>query len=285
LLATAEDANRPSGLTFLTRLALRIFTWASKSSQRFRFAQKTLARLGKMASLSSDWVPMPAFSGWGVSKDLLRPADTAFREQFPTLQKDLKVMDVSARNAEKGEQESPPIETQKRAFSPLNRFQQELEALGGHIIPCTSDDLPQRILEFLVERDVNKIYSWKAPAIPQSVLSHLKKQGIEVFHAADPAFPIGLTGAQAGIAETGTLVLTAGANRPSTTSLLPPIHLAVLDVKDIHSSLSSVLNNPFITQTSATNLISGPSRTADIEMTLDIGVHGPKEVHVFCIMD
>lgn len=283
LPTTSKGKIHPSGLNLFTKIFLRTFTWAAKENKRFRFAQKVLVGWGKIASLSSDWIHMPAYSGWGVSKDLPRPAEIPFRARFPALQKELKVVDDAVGYTKKRAQESPSTETQKSIIAPVDRFQQELEALGGHFIPCTSNDLPRRILKFLVERDVNRICSWKAPTLPQSILSHLIKQGIEVLHDADPALHIGLTGAQAGIAETGTLVLTAGPGRPATTSLLPPIHLAVLDAKDIHPTLSSVLNDPRFTQTAATNLISGPSRTADIEMTLDIGVHGPKEVHVFCL--
>lgn len=281
---TAEGKTRPSGLNFFTKLFLRMFTWASKDKKRFRFAQKALIGWGKIASPFSDWIHMPAYSGWGVSKDLLRPADTPFRERFPALQKEVKVAIDSARKPKKADQESTLRENRQAVIAPVDRFQQELEDLGGHFIPCTFEDLPQKIAAFLVKRDTKRLFAWKAPGLPQHVLSHLKKQGIEVIHNADPALDIGLTGAQAGIAETGTLVLTAGADRPATTSLLPSIHVAVLDARDIYKTLSSALNDPRFTQTAATNLISGPSRTADIEMTLDIGVHGPKEVHVFCIM-
>jgi L-lactate dehydrogenase complex protein LldG len=92
-----------------------------------------------------------------------------------------------------------------------------------------------------------------------------------------------LTGALAGVAETGTLVLPSGAGRPQTASLLPEVHIAILKAEDIYETLQEVLELREVHQASVVDLISGPSRTADIEMTLTIGVHGPREVHVFCV--
>lgn len=281
LPTTAKGEYQPSGLNFLTKLTLRVFTWLSKDKNRFHFAQKVLSGLGKIISPSSAWIPMPAFSGWGYSKDLFRPAEKPFRERYSLLQKGVRVEKGPLRSAKKAEQGTKPQETAPRAHSLVDQFQHELEVLGGNVTPCNAHDLPHKIHQFLRERDINRIATWKAPPLPQRVLSHLKTHGVEILHHTDPELKIGLTGAQAGIANTGTLVLTPGTDQPAATSLLPPIHVAVLDADDIHANLSSVLNDPSIIQSPAINLISGPSRTADIEMTLDIGVHGPKEVHVF----
>ena len=87
----------------------------------------------------------------------------------------------------------------------------------------------------------------------------------------------------AGIAETGTLVIPGGAGRPLTASLLPGIHIAVLRAADILLSLEQAIRLPQVASAPATVLVTGPSRTGDIEMTLTIGVHGPKEVHVFIV--
>ena len=96
---------------------------------------------------------------------------------------------------------------------------------------------------------------------------------------------VGLTGAIAAVAETGTLVIPGGDGRPLEASLLPEIHIAVIHVQDLQPNLSGVINLEEVRIAPSTALISGPSRTADIELTLTIGVHGPREVHVFCIND
>ena len=95
----------------------------------------------------------------------------------------------------------------------------------------------------------------------------------------------GLTGALAGVAETGTLVLLGGRGRPLTASLLPLLHIAVLKAEDILPDMAAALKLPELQECAAAALVSGPSRTADIEMTLTLGVHGPREVVVFCLVD
>jgi L-lactate dehydrogenase complex protein LldG len=69
------------------------------------------------------------------------------------------------------------------------------------------------------------------------------------------------------------------------SSLLPEVHIAILRSSDIHESLSQVLRLREVRSAASVVLISGPSRTADIEMTLTIGVHGPKELYVLCLDD
>ena len=97
--------------------------------------------------------------------------------------------------------------------------------------------------------------------------------------------PIGLTGAVAGLADTGSLALVSGPGRGRIASLLPPLHIAMLRVSQLHASYAAFLAaHPRIEDTGSNLvLVTGPSRTADIEMTLTRGVHGPGEVHVVLI--
>jgi L-lactate dehydrogenase complex protein LldG len=102
---------------------------------------------------------------------------------------------------------------------------------------------------------------------------------------------IGLTGADLAVAETGSLVLIAGAGRPRSTSLLPPCHIAVFGPSALVESLVQVgvvleawHSDAIPTwRGGAINVITGPSRTADIELTLTRGVHGPKELHAIFV--
>jgi L-lactate dehydrogenase complex protein LldG len=96
---------------------------------------------------------------------------------------------------------------------------------------------------------------------------------------------VGLTGAVAGLADTGSLALVSGPGRGRIASLLPPLHIAMLRVSQLHPTYAAFLAaHPHI-EDAGSNLvlITGPSRTADIEMTLTRGVHGPGEVHVVLI--
>jgi L-lactate dehydrogenase complex protein LldG len=140
-----------------------------------------------------------------------------------------------------------------------------------------------QIAAFLQERGIASILAWEAAHLPPGLLEALQQAGITVCHTPDPALKAGLTGALAGVAETGTLVLPGAPGRPLAASLLPEIHIAVLRESDLYKSLPEVIGRPEIREAASVALISGPSRTADIEMTLTIGVHGPGEVHVYCI--
>ena len=97
---------------------------------------------------------------------------------------------------------------------------------------------------------------------------------------------IGITEVDYAIADTGTLVLLTNKNQPRSVSLLPPIHLAIVrqenlvrNIKDLFIILKSKLQN-VEDITSCMTFITGPSRTADIELNLTLGVHGPKELIV-----
>jgi L-lactate dehydrogenase complex protein LldG len=115
------------------------------------------------------------------------------------------------------------------------------------------------------------------------LLKALQAAEIKISLAPEENIKAGLTGAIAGIAETGSLLISSGQGQPLTASLLPETHIAVIHADDIYETLPEVLNLEPIREASSSVLISGPSRTADIEMTLTIGVHGPRELHVLCI--
>lgn len=93
---------------------------------------------------------------------------------------------------------------------------------------------------------------------------------------------VGVTGADYGLAESATLVLLARPGRPRSASLLPPVHVAVLREDRILTDLFDLLEHVGPLPT-AVVLASGPSRSADIEMSLAVGVHGPGTVHVLLL--
>lgn len=99
---------------------------------------------------------------------------------------------------------------------------------------------------------------------------------------------VGVTGADYAIADTGTLVLVAGGERHRLLSLLPPVHVCVLPRDRIVANLPELLARVRCEEVEADlplsiTFITGPSRTADIELTLAHGVHGPREVHVLIV--
>lgn len=103
----------------------------------------------------------------------------------------------------------------------------------------------------------------------------------ELFHHCDAGF----TQARGGIADTGSLILWPTAAEPRTLSLVPPIHFALLAADTIHPTLFEAMRTERWADGLPTNalLISGPSKTADIQQTLAYGAHGPKELIVLVI--
>ena len=130
---------------------------------------------------------------------------------------------------------------------------------------------------------------------------HLMAQGVSTFlpdaessdHEQTAArlanCDVGLTAADYAIADTGTIVLSSDEQNALLVSLLPAVHIALVRSSQIAASLDEVISKigeerigRFDPSRSVT-LITGPSRTSDIELVLSIGVHGPKELHVIII--
>jgi L-lactate dehydrogenase complex protein LldG len=103
-------------------------------------------------------------------------------------------------------------------------------------------------------------------------------------HGADL---VGVTGAFCAIAETGTLVLLSGAETPASMHLLPETHIALLRADRIVATMEDVFElmrreegGVERMMPRAINMVSGPSRTGDIEQTIVLGAHGPYRVHI-----
>lgn len=99
--------------------------------------------------------------------------------------------------------------------------------------------------------------------------------------------PISVTGAFSAVAETGTLALTSGAPSPTLLNFLPENHIVVLDAKDLSGSYEDLwakLKAAYGPEMPRTlNLVTGPSRSGDIEQTILMGAHGPKRLHIILL--
>ncbi len=100
---------------------------------------------------------------------------------------------------------------------------------------------------------------------------------------------VGVTAADYAIAETGTIVLSSDEPNALLVSLLPPVHIALLRSSQIFHTLDDVISKLSKERmgrgdpSRSITLITGPSRTSDVELVLSIGVHGPKELHVIIL--
>jgi L-lactate dehydrogenase complex protein LldG len=103
----------------------------------------------------------------------------------------------------------------------------------------------------------------------------------QMFHDID----VGLTTTIGGIAESGSLMLWPNADEPRLMSLAPPVHIALLDADKIYENFAQAMHQLNWATQMPTNalLISGPSKTADIEQTLAYGIHGPRQLIVLML--
>jgi len=180
-------------------------------------------------------------------------------------------------------------------------FREKMSSTRTEVHEASRNDWSQRLLHLAREKGVrNLLYaaevdlgadierSWSAADDDSSVPELVRVDAIsgnwkyEMFNHVDAA----MTSCRAGIAETGSLVLWPDHREPRLMSLAPPIHFAVLDVDKLYASFAQMLAAEQWAEIGMpTNvlLISGPSKTADIESTLAYGVHGPKQLVVLLL--
>ena len=286
-----EPERAEQTLPFMVGLGIRVYTWFSIDAKRFRFAQRLLGLMSRLFTPRSHWIRLPGFTGWGYSKDFPRPAFHSFGRQWTSM--------LSRLSASKGGDDEGIRVSRDRIDQPnrgigersmdsqslMTRFASELMTLGGNFTRCSRANLAQKILQILYEKKIDTLLSWENDQLPSHLLEEIRVVGIQVNNDCSPTIRAGLTGTLAAVADTGTIVLTSGSGRPMFSSLLPEVHIAILYASDIHENLTQVLRLEEFQVAGSAVLISGPSRTADIEMTLTIGVHGPKELHVLCLDD
>ena len=282
----AKEKPRPVGLNIPVTLGLKLFTWLSTKPNLYVFFQRILGRISKFLSPQRSWMRLPAITGWGYSKDFPKPAKTPFRDLFnpPSKPKEQNNNIITAKATDKPSTEVRSSMIRAEDFI-ISQFKKEFIALNGNLIESKPQQLTAHILALLKKIEISQIMSWGEDQLPGSLVHDIEEQGIQIDFGSNPNIKVGITAADAAISKTGTIVLTSGLGRPSATSLLPDIHIAILHQKDIYPNLSDVLHLQEIVRSSSITLISGPSRTADIEMTLTIGVHGPKELYVVLLND
>lgn len=190
----------------------------------------------------------------------------------------------------------------------IEQFADAFQSLGGQLHRASSrEEVAARLVEIARARDARSIIVTRHPEVVAVPLA-LPASGAQVTVVG---FPSGETptrtqrdaqravmaqadmvvsGSDYAIADTGTLVMVAGPHNPRSATLLPPVHVAVLDPNRLVPSMADFVDRfkadhlyAGHLDVSSVTFISGPSRTADIEQTLSVGVHGPGEVHVILL--
>lgn len=181
------------------------------------------------------------------------------------------------------------------------RFTTALTALTGRVHhAATAAEAAAIIAAVAAEHGASTFVSWDdGPVGCTGLLDDLSARGLtrvpydlsfDPAARADQVGPLGevvlgITGADAAIAQAGGIVLASGPGRGRLASLLPPVHVALVSAARIWPTLPDLLAaEPGLVGRGANLVvIAGPSRTADIEMILTHGVHGPKHLHVIVV--
>jgi L-lactate dehydrogenase complex protein LldG len=150
-----------------------------------------------------------------------------------------------------------------------------------------SSDVDGALAELVEAEHIAKATLWSTPELMElDVAGRLAALGVEIVapqagHRAVADCDLGVTTADGALPETGTLLLRSVPDRPRVVSLLPPVHLAIVHRDVLRPDLQQVFDAMRHDRYGV--LVTGPSRTADIELVLTIGVHGPKALHVWVL--
>jgi L-lactate dehydrogenase complex protein LldG len=167
----------------------------------------------------------------------------------------------------------------------LERFLNEVKLLSGAAQRIAPAEIAQAFKTLVSECNIHKATFWHTPLFEKlGIQSALLDLGVDLVSPAASKHELalcdlGITEADFLLPETGTIVLRSSAERPRAVSLLPRIHLAIVRPEmlraDMHQVFAEAKDSHYLV------FITGPSRTADIELTVTLGVHGPQALHVW----
>ena len=169
-------------------------------------------------------------------------------------------------------------------------FCQWAEANNATVARVAAADVASEVMSYLARNNLPA----EAAMAPSSLLEGYGWAGQEMLAlrrgAGRGSDQVSITGAFAGIAETGTLVTASGPEHPVTLNLLPDTHIVVLregDIvggsEDVWVRLRARYGKDRMPRT--VNTITGPSRTGDIEQTIELGAHGPRRMHIVVVRE
>ncbi len=171
--------------------------------------------------------------------------------------------------------------------SEIERFLVEIKKLSGVGQKLSPLDIESALKILVAEQNIHKATVWDTQYLKQlNVAEHLQSLGVDLISSNADKHEIaqcdlGITEADFILPETGTLVLRSSAEKPRAVSLVPRVHLAVVRPEmlraDMHQVFAEAREDRYLV------FITGPSRTADIELTVTLGVHGPKNLFVWMI--
>ncbi|WP_372761790.1 lactate utilization protein C [Pseudoalteromonas sp.] len=175
----------------------------------------------------------------------------------------------------------------------LAQFTTQLKGNHAQVIQVTRETLAEHLYCELKKRNINHLlygeqcqYTKDIEQLNSAIT--LEKYDFDFNQHKERLFDqvaAGITSSRCAIAQTGTIVLWPTIAEPRTLSLVPPVHFVIVDSQTLYATFSELLEKQQWHNKLPTNvvLISGPSKTADIQQTLAYGAHGPKELIVFIV--
>lgn len=205
--------------------------------------------------------------------------------------------EVSGADYDKLPEETAYIYPEFSQAEKLAQFIFELEKNHAHVIPTTKEKMAEVIIEQLALLNISQLlYGEKLAdeSACKQVIEALKSKvtlqpyDFSIDNNKDMLFnecPAALSNSRCSIAATGTIVLWPDANEPRSLSLVPPVHFVMVDANKLHADFARLIEAEQWQDKLPTNvvLISGPSKTADIQQTLAYGAHGPKALIVLLL--
>ncbi len=164
----------------------------------------------------------------------------------------------------------------------------EINKVSGWARRVQENEISDALQQLIAEQGIKKAALWDTKYLCYlKVAECLEEMGVELVLAQSGKVALadcdlGITEADFALAETGTIGLLSSADKPRAVSLLPRVHLAIFTPDALCADLEQVFNDakksPYLI------FITGPSRTADIELTVTLGVHGPKELYAWVVV-
>jgi L-lactate dehydrogenase complex protein LldG len=173
--------------------------------------------------------------------------------------------------------------------SEIETFLKEIKKLSGVGQKLLPSEIDVAFKTLVQDQNIHKATAWDTPQLRRlGITEILNSLGVELVLPNTSKHEmalcdLGITEADYLLPETGTLVLTSSADKPRAVSLLPRVHLAIVRPDmlraDMHQVFAEAKDQQYLV------FITGPSRTADIELTVTLGVHGPKNLYVWMMSE
>jgi len=169
-------------------------------------------------------------------------------------------------------------------------FCQWAETLNATVARVGKDDVPGEVTAYLARNNLPASVAM-APSPLLEGYDWASQKMLSIRHGrGEGSDQVSVTGAFAGIAETGTVVMASGPDHPVSLNLLPDTHVVVLRESDVVAGYEDVwgrlrerYGKNLMPRT--VNTITGPSRTGDIEQAMELGAHGPRRMHILVVRD